>query len=158
MKILRRANFMENIEFWKPIKGYENYEISSFGRVKNVKFNKLIFPHLSNGYERIGLANNGKQVKFRVNRLVAQAFINPSIENIEVDHIDRIKTNNHVSNLRCVNRKDNSNNLNKSKIFKLVEFINTISNENSLKTIEELTNHLNINNLEMNKHIKNLLK
>lgn len=148
---------MQSIEVWKPIKGYENYEISSFGRVKNVKFNKLIFPHISNGYERIGLINNGKQVKFRVHRLVAQAFINSSIEDIEIDHIDRIKTNNHVSNLRCVNRIDNSNNLNKNRIFKLVEFINTISNENSLKTIGELTNHLNINNLEINKRIKNLL-
>ncbi len=150
---------MENIEIWKPIEGCKNYEISSFGRIKNVKFNKLIFPHLRNGYERIGLVNNdGKQVKFSVNRLVAQAFINLSIKGIEIDHIDRIRNNNNVSNLRCVSRKENLNNLNKNNIFKLIEFINNISNENSLITVEELTNYLKTNNLQINKLIKPLIK
>ena len=153
------SNFMETVEVWKPIDGFKNYEISSFGRVKNVKFNRFIFPHLRKGYERIGLVNNdGKKVNCAINRLVAQAFINPSIKDLEVDHIDRVRTNNHVSNLRCVNRKENLNNLNNNKIFKLIELINNISNENSLKTIEELINHLNVDNVEINKRIKNLLK
>jgi hypothetical protein len=150
---------METIEVWKPIEGCKNYEISSFGRVKNVKFNKFILTFLVNGYEKIGLVNDdGKRVKYAISRLVAQAFINPSIKDLEVDHINRIRTDNHVTNLRCVNRKENLNNLNKNKIFKLIELINNISNENSLKTIEELINHLNIDNVEVNKRIKNLLK
>ncbi|MBT5122849.1 MAG: HNH endonuclease [Euryarchaeota archaeon] len=48
-----------------------------------------------------------KQVKHYVHRLVAEAFI-PNPENLsDVDHIDCIKDNNDVSNLRWVSRDDN---------------------------------------------------
>ena len=48
-----------------------------------------------------------KQTKHYVHRLVAEAFI-PNPENLsDVDHIDCVKSNNHVSNLRWSSRDDN---------------------------------------------------
>ena len=45
------------MEEWKDIKGYENYyQISSFGRVKNVKTGKILNGDTNNvGYKRVWL-------------------------------------------------------------------------------------------------------
>lgn len=98
-------------EQWKKIEGYPNYSISSIGRVRNDKTNKLLTPHpRSKGYLYVGIMNsNGKQDQFRVNRLVAQAFIpNPKGLPI-VNHINEIKTDNRVENLEWVSAKENVN-------------------------------------------------
>jgi hypothetical protein len=146
---------MENVEVWKSIEGFKNYEVSSFGRVRSVKFNKVMHPHLRNGYERIGLSNgDGKQKKFVVHRLVAKAFLQSFNEDLEVDHIDRVRANNNVTNLRCVNRKENLNNLTNSKIFKMTNFIETLAKENSLVTINDLINHFKNNNTDLNKFMR----
>ncbi len=146
---------MENVEVWKPIEGFKNYEVSSFGRVRNVKFNRVINPHLSNGYQRIGISSGkGKQKKFAVGRLVAKAFLESYSEDLEVDHIDRVRANNNVNNLRCVNRKENLNNLTKSKIFKMTKFIETLAKENSLATIDDLVNYFTNNNADLNKFMR----
>ncbi len=46
-----------DIEIWKPIKGLNHYEISSKGRVKNVKSRKLLKPCIDKskgkGYYRV---------------------------------------------------------------------------------------------------------
>lgn len=53
---------------------------------------------------------------FRIFRhqIVAMAFLNYNIgdyyNNVEIDHIDRVRTNNKVSNLRIVNRQENVDN------------------------------------------------
>ena len=150
---------METNEIWKDIEGYKNYQVSSFGRVKNVRFNKIMSPHLRKGYERIGLVNDKSlQKKFAVSRLVAKAFINSFKEDREVDHIDRVKTNNHVSNLRCVTRKENLQNLKKNKIFQFTDFVKTLSKNYNLVTIDDLVSHLENNNLYTNSFIVNILK
>lgn len=116
-----------NNEIWKPIKGYEGlYEISSFGNVKSlprlvkgIKYEKHYeFPIEGqplkqamnyNGYLKVSLSKNGKRKQFLVHRLVAQNFIG-DITNKEVDHINTIKADNRVENLRIVTSKENSNN------------------------------------------------
>lgn len=62
-------------------------------------------------YYYCNLINGGKRKLIRVHRLVAQSFL-PKIEGMDyVDHIDMDKLNNHVSNLRWVNRHANSRNM-----------------------------------------------
>lgn len=142
---------MDNIEIWKQIKDFKNYEISSFGRVKNTKYNKIIYPHLKDGYERIGLTNEKrKQKKFAISRLVAEAFLKSFDKNLDVDHIDRNPKNNNINNLRCVSKKENSNNRNNNKLFKIINFIEIISKENSFTNIEELINYFKLNNQILN--------
>jgi hypothetical protein len=99
------------IEIWKEIEDYPNYMVSNEGRVKNIKTNKLLKPRFNDrGYISVVLYNNGSNHTFRINRLVAMAFI-PNPENKpEIDHIDTNPLNNMVENLRWVTHKENMNN------------------------------------------------
>ena len=85
-------------EIYKTIKGFENYEISNLGNVKNNKKGIMmkVFIDKSTGYYKINLTNiNGKKKK-RIHVLIAQAFIpNPDNKPI-VDHIDQNKQNNSI--------------------------------------------------------------
>lgn len=64
-----------NIE-WKDIKGFEGYQVSSHGEIRN-KEGKILSPYQNKkGYLKIGLFKDGKLHKKRVNRLVAESFIN----------------------------------------------------------------------------------
>lgn len=111
-------------EIWKDAVGYEElYEVSSYGRVKSLNYSggkkekimKQTFTN--NGYLTVGLTKDGKTKTFKVHRLVAIAFI-PNVENKPyVDHINTIRTDNRVENLRWATRIENMNNeLTKEKI------------------------------------------
>jgi len=109
-------NIQNNIEHWMLVDGYDNYEISSFGRIRNNRTSKILIVqnHKSKClfYKDISLYKNGKRKHFKIHRLVAFAFCentNPNIKN-QVDHIDRNTFNNHFSNLRWVTCKENCNN------------------------------------------------
>lgn len=97
------------MEIWKDISNNEGYSISNFGNVKSFwKLGGFIMKTcISNsGYFYIKL--NGKH--YYIHRLVALHFIqNPNGYEL-VDHIDRNKFNNHVNNLRWVNKSMNSMN------------------------------------------------
>lgn len=89
-------------EEWKPVKGFERYHVSSIGRVKNSKFERLMKSYKTTaGYFAIALVgSNGIPSKFLVHRLVAVAFIGEQAPGTTVDHIDRDTRNNMVTNLR----------------------------------------------------------
>lgn len=67
------------------------------------------------------IRNKKQNYIFRLSRhqIVAIAFLGYRIgdyyKNIEIDHIDRIRTNNKLSNLRMVSRQENINNSSKIK-------------------------------------------
>ena len=108
------------MENWEKIKGFENYEISNFGRVKRnectvvysngqVTKYKLKYLNLENsrGYKRVTLCVNSKPKRFLVHRLVAEYF-KPNIENKPcVNHIDGQKWNNHAINLEWCTHSEN---------------------------------------------------
>ena len=107
-------------EIWKPITGYEGlYEISNLGRVKSLPKNKgyakskgcFMNPFISkDGYLLVTLSKNNKANHFQIHRLVAKAFI-PNIKNKpQVDHINRVRDDNRVENLRWVFPYENGNN------------------------------------------------
>ncbi len=86
-------------EEWKLIEGYEDYEVSTWGRVWSYLSNKFLKPYCNGrGYLRVSLNPGNKWMA--IHRLVAQAFIpNPDNHPI-VDHIDFNTINNHVENLQ----------------------------------------------------------
>jgi hypothetical protein len=99
-------------ETWKPIPGFENYEASTLGRMKRlldstrfkkIKAGDLCCPSLHpKGYYIICLHNNGKKKTMSVHRWIALTFI-PNPDNLpQIDHINEIKSDNRVSNLRWV--------------------------------------------------------
>ena len=89
------------IEYWRPIPGYEEYEVSNLGRVRSLKFGKMkiLKQYEVNGYLRVSLYKDRKQKWFLVHRLVAMAFI-PNTDKLPmINHKDECKTNNIPENL-----------------------------------------------------------
>ena len=99
-------------EFWKTVKDYEDYSVSSFGRVYSNKTDKILKPGKNtDGYYHVKLSKNGKVKNHKINRLVAIAFL-PNHDNKPiVDHIDREQiTNNNITNLRWSTNSENGYN------------------------------------------------
>lgn len=99
------------METWKKIDGYKNYSVSSEGNVRNDKTKIILKPRYNKGgYQRVTLYKKGQGILFSIHRLVAQAFI-PNPNNLPcVDHINTVRDDNRVENLRWVTYEENSNN------------------------------------------------
>ena len=97
-------------EIWKPIPDYEDYQISTFGRVKSFKrgAQKILKPMIGRGYLRIALTRNGKTKIFSVHRLVTLAFIPNPQNKPQINHIDGCKLNNFVDNLEWMTASENT--------------------------------------------------
>ena len=95
------------MERWSQIPN-THYSISSEGRVRNDKTNKMkSMDSTSDGYYKVDLYSNGKRTSVRVHRLVAEAFIPNPNELPQINHIDGNKENNNINNLEWVNNSQN---------------------------------------------------
>lgn len=101
------------MEFWKQSK-YKNYEVSSYGNVRNTKTGKTLTNSLSksNGYYKVTLSilENGVRTTLPIetHRLVAETFLPYDPQGrLVVDHIDSDKHNNNVSNLQWITPSEN---------------------------------------------------
>ena len=117
-------------EIWKDIPGYEGrYQVSNIGRVKSFRCDsttgwrcivKILNPILtSEGYYAVSLLNK----QFLIHRLVAKTFISNVYKKPVVDHINTVKTDNRVENMRWVTQKEN--------------LFNDISHKRRLKSVRE---------------------
>lgn len=96
------------MEEWKDIIDYEGYyQISSCGRVKNIKTGNIIVGDMNNaGYKRVTLYSPVKK-RFFIHRLVAMHFCDGYQDNLIVNHKDGNKLNNSSKNLEWITRSDN---------------------------------------------------
>lgn len=99
---------MYNKEEWKTIPMYSKYLASNLGRIKTIK-DKILLGYDQAGYKIVKiLNNNNKRCSVGIHRLVAMAFI-PNPNNLPtVNHIDKIRNNNHLNNLEWMSIKDNN--------------------------------------------------
>lgn len=143
------------MEIWKKIEGFENYEISNFGRVKSLerfirythaKTGQEFYRHakeriLKNkpcrGYNCVILSDNNTYKNFRVCRLVAIHFIENYNKKEQVNHIDGNKKNDCVYNLEWCTPKEN---MKHAKENNLIRVIKGAENYNSIKVICTETN------------------
>lgn len=111
-------------EIWKTIDVAPLYSVSNFGRVKaetcekwHSKRKTLIFyPEKiisqgnNNGYLVVSLVNNtGKKKTYRVNRLVANAFLPNPLNLPDVCHRNEDSFDNRLVNLQWGTHKENTN-------------------------------------------------
>ena len=99
-------------ELWYEIADLDSrYYISSEGRVLSLCLNgyKLMQPFIcGDGYYYVDLRKGGKDIKCRVHRLVAEAFINNPDNKPIVHHKDTDRKNNKVSNLQWMTQAEHA--------------------------------------------------
>lgn len=94
-------------ETWREVVGYEGiYSVSDFGRVRIQTSGYVLSTKLDkDGYEKVRLTRNRKRTTYSVHRIVMAAFVGIRPVDMEVNHIDGVKTNNAISNLEyCTSR------------------------------------------------------
>ncbi len=83
------------------------YLISDNGEIKNIKTNKNLKGTIRNGYKMVKLTIEGNKKDYLVHRLVAITFLDNPFNLPQVNHKDKDKLNNSISNLEWVSIKDN---------------------------------------------------
>lgn len=119
--------FMENSifadmeEIWNKVRNYENYEVSNLGGARSldhwrdngaggyIQKGRILKPVKTKGYLYVGLCKDGKLKRFRVHRLVYEAFNGEIPEGMQVNHINEITTDNRLENLNLMSCKENIN-------------------------------------------------
>lgn len=98
-------------EIWKDIEGYGGeYQVSNLGRVRSCKkgeWKTLKQGKHIKGYLMVMLYANNKSTPFTVHRLVCEAFIGPRPNGKVINHKNSNKTDNSISNLEYVSKKEN---------------------------------------------------
>lgn len=96
------------MELWIIIREFPKYEVSNYGRIRNVKTGRILKTYINDrGYECVTLHKNRIQYVKRVHRLVADAFYDGNHSGLDVNHIDGNKLNNNLSNLEFCTRAEN---------------------------------------------------
>lgn len=95
---------------------YINYEGSNLGRIRSLNYRKsnslkeLKLSLNKQGYLQFGPWCNKEKQTYLAHRFIWECFNGLIPENMEIDHINTIRTDNRIENLRCCTSKENSNN------------------------------------------------
>ena len=99
--------FEKNLEGeeWMIIPDYPNYSVSSKGRIRNNRTNRLLKIDYSQKYPRISFAD---RKHFYVHRLVYCTFNNDyDLDGFVIDHIDADPLNCNLENLQKITQSEN---------------------------------------------------
>ncbi len=94
----------------KPIPGLDGYMANNLGDILRVKTGQgsgksphRLKPYLApGGYLLVNITQNGKQKTYYIHELVALTFLGPRPALYWTHHLDEIKTNNQIENIRYV--------------------------------------------------------
>lgn len=96
------------MEIWKTIFNYYNYEISSYGRIRNINGYIRKIQTDKKGYSVISIRNYlGIRKTLKIHRLVAIMFLDNPKNLPQINHKDGNKKNNKVDNLEWCNNSYN---------------------------------------------------
>lgn len=105
-----------NLEFRKIPSLYFLYEINSNGTIfRNVKSKKQLkikidYHHSPKGYWHTFVNIKGKCIRVMIHKVVAECWIGPKPEGLQVDHINRNPLDNDYRNLRYVTHSEQMKN------------------------------------------------
>jgi len=102
-----------NDEIFAQLVFNPHYAISSHGRIININSpTNPIKPYVRDGYNHLKICGQW----YAIHRLVAHAFLpSPTIINPAIDHINRIRDDNNINNLRWVSVSENNRNRGKQE-------------------------------------------
>ena len=128
------------METFVDLKGFEEkYEINTVFHyeIRNQKTNKLLSENLQNGYIRVNL----NCIKYQKHRLIALQFIQNPEKLDYVDHINHIRSDNRIQNLRWVSSKENSRNksIHKNIDYNFIDYAEF--NDDDLMVVDEYNDH-----------------
>ena len=96
------------MEKYVIINNFDNYAISNYGNIKNIKKNKILKPCKNkNGYLEYTFCQNSIKKTFRIHRLVGLYFIDNPENKPYINHKNGIKTDNNFNNLEWCTAKEN---------------------------------------------------
>lgn len=139
-------------EIWKPIKGYEeHYHVSNMGKVRSIprtimlsngnpytiKGGILTFSINRTGYFLVHLSRVTVRT-FSVHRLVALAFMPNPKNKATINHINGIKTDNHVDNLEWCTMSENLKHAHRTGLYKSERHGNAKLNNKKVRVIKWL--------------------
>ena len=85
--MIKRNNNI-NKEIWKVIDNFSNYEVSTFGNIRNKTTKRILSPSDKGGYLVLSIKNNsGNYKSMKVHRIVALNFISNPKNKYTVNHI-----------------------------------------------------------------------
>ena len=98
------------IEEWRPIPGWEIYEVSNLGGVRRTASGKLLKTHINDkGYPTAHLRAGGREKQMPLHVAILTAFVGPKPTPAHQGaHDDGIRANSTLSNLRWATPKENT--------------------------------------------------
>ena len=93
------------------IKNYENYSVNELGEIFSTAkgYRRKLKPVMMNkGYLHVTLYSNKKPRKFLVHRVVAFAFLGDKSDNLEINHKNKMRSDNRLENIEWVTRSYNA--------------------------------------------------
>ena len=95
-------------EVWKEYPFNDNYEVSTWGRVRNKSGLILKLQLRKDGYYKINLNRKSKKTTEKIHRMVMYTFKpREDAKYLTVDHLDGNSKNNKLDNLDWVTMQDN---------------------------------------------------
>lgn len=117
------ATETEGLEDWRPVPGFDRYEVSNLGRVRSkghLFWHELNFSwtyrkpkvlrvsHLRNGYRAVSLYEGSRHEVCSVHALVLDAFTGPRPEGFVARHLNGDRLDNRACNLAWGTPAENS--------------------------------------------------
>lgn len=98
------------MEIWKEYPFNTDYSVSTEGRIKNNKTGTILKDwwtgNKTNPYRKVQVGPN-RWCRMRVHRIVAETWCLKTDDTLEVDHINKNRSDNRAINLQWVSHKEN---------------------------------------------------